>query len=857
MFRKIFPWIALLLLVVSDSSMALGLGDIKLKSALNQPFNAEIQLISADSLAKSQIVINLASQEEFSRAGVEHYFFLRSLKFVPVFKDDGSVFVKVTSKEAIKEPFLNFLIEVNWPNGRMIREYTVLLDPPAFTEVELTSAPEAAVSTSNNNYQPKRVETNTIAEDNWSDNDRYSDNSSDSSDDGSSVDDYQVKDADTLWGIARKNKLQNTSIQQTMVAIFNANPSAFSNNNMNQLKRGAVLEIASASQSGLSQQQALLEIARQNQLWGGRGNAGTRPDAVIDTADYASTSSGGTDSEPRLRLAAVGEGDTGGSSSALESEAVTTLSVENQSLRSRVDSQAERIEKLERLLELQSNELAAASDNAATSNEVNADPNSAAELTQTEAGDVAGSTEVATLDEDSLTAAEDTAANTSEISDDPLSAIADDLNNAGQQSAEEEQTSEVETAVTENDTATEPTKVDNINTAPAMVTKDESFLDSITNFTSSLGTTVWLAIGSGIFIIFFSFLYIRRKNMEDEDFQDSLVVPVTEDFEDEMPVVGDEILAAEMGVDHDYIPESELENFDDDAVDTETNADPLGEADVYLAYGKFDQAERILRDALEEEPDRLDLRLKIMECFAETKSLSEFKDQKREILDVLATDETVAEQVNIMERQAWPEEQQQDDSLPSTEDIFGDLSFGNDEQSSDDLSFPDEKDTNDSVEVNNDDLDSALDMSTAAASDESRNSEQSDSLTSDEFIDADIDLESDGLDFNSAADEESLNDDSVDGNHQAASEDVDFISESELMDSEMDDDLSTDEEEEPIDESILDLGDVDEASTKLDLARAYIDMEDFDGASEILQEVLTEGSDSQKTEAEELLDKMK
>jgi pilus assembly protein FimV len=845
MFRKISPWIALLMLVVSDSSMALGLGDIKLNSSLNQPFDAEIRLISADSLAKSQIVINLASQDEFNRAGVEHYFFLRSLKFVPVVKADGSVYVKVTSKEAIKEPFLDFLIEVNWPNGRIIREYTVLLDPPAFTEVQMSSTPETAVSNSNNNYQPKKVETNTIAADNWSGDNAIAVQGSSNNDRANSdakTDSYVVKDADTLWGIARKNRAQNTSIQQTMVAIFNANPAAFSDNNMNQLKRGSALQIDSA-QAGLSQQQALLEIARQNQLWGGRGNAGTRPDAVIDTADYASTSTTGASSEPRLKLAAVGEGDTGGSSNGRESEAVTTLSAENQSLRSQVDSKNERIEKLERLLELQSSQMASISDNANAnsasednaSSDINLDLTSGSESPEANAADISSELESDVSAAAVIDPADSTKTTNTNIDND--AAVVENVIDA-----QEPQSEVAEPSVEQ---------LSNINTAPTMNKKEQSLLDSITN----LSNTVWLALGSGVFVIFFSFLYIRRRNMADEEFQESLVVPVTEDLDEDGHGVADDILAAEMGVDHDYIPESEIDDFNDDAVDTETNADPLGEADVYLAYGKFDQAERILRDALEEEPDRLDLRLKIMECFAETKSLSEFKDQKREILEVLATDDTVAEQVNIMERQAWPEEQQQLDDLPSTEDIFGDLSFGND-AAEDELSFPDENDSETNFEsIKESDLDDALEMSNTETDDELTTNESDDISTENEYIDADIDLESDGVDFTTDDDDDIAV--STETPSNAVTEDVDFISESDLMDSEMDDDLDDDLEDEPIDESILDLGDVDEASTKLDLARAYIDMEDFDGASEILQEVLTEGSESQKSEAEELLEKMK
>lgn len=108
---------------------ALGLGEITQHSALNQPFNADIALEDAGGLQEGELSVSLATVDEFSRAGVERVFFLNDLKFTPILRGNRSL-IRVTSSKPVKEPFLNFLVQLNQPNGRLLREYTVLIDPP-------------------------------------------------------------------------------------------------------------------------------------------------------------------------------------------------------------------------------------------------------------------------------------------------------------------------------------------------------------------------------------------------------------------------------------------------------------------------------------------------------------------------------------------------------------------------------------------------------------------------------------------------------------------------------------------------------------------------------------------------------
>ncbi|MET1069015.1 MAG: FimV/HubP family polar landmark protein [Pseudomonas prosekii] len=127
---------------------ALGLGEITLHSALNQPFSADITLIDAGGLAESDLSVSLATADEFGRAGVERVFFLNNLKFKPILRGNRTI-IRVTSSKPVNEPFLNFLVQLNQPNGRLLREYTVLIDPPGAPGiVPATDEPEADEPTS-------------------------------------------------------------------------------------------------------------------------------------------------------------------------------------------------------------------------------------------------------------------------------------------------------------------------------------------------------------------------------------------------------------------------------------------------------------------------------------------------------------------------------------------------------------------------------------------------------------------------------------------------------------------------------------------------------------------------------------
>ncbi len=130
-----------ILFLIPGHLLSLGLGDIEVNSALNQPLNAQINLIAAREDEFEELRVELAPANVFDRVGVPRPYFLTQLKFQPIKLPNGGTAVQVTSKDPVREPFLTFLVEVTWPKGRLLREYTVLLDPPEFAQQQ---APQVA-----------------------------------------------------------------------------------------------------------------------------------------------------------------------------------------------------------------------------------------------------------------------------------------------------------------------------------------------------------------------------------------------------------------------------------------------------------------------------------------------------------------------------------------------------------------------------------------------------------------------------------------------------------------------------------------------------------------------------------------
>ncbi|CEA05588.1 Motility protein FimV [Pseudomonas saudimassiliensis] len=129
--RHVIVGVASLAALYAGASHALGLGEMRLESALHQPLSAIIEVHGAEGLAPTDIVVTLADAATFARVGVERPYFLSDLRFTPVVVN-SQLAVRVESSRPVNEPYLNFLVQLHRPSGLLLREYTVLLDPPMY-----------------------------------------------------------------------------------------------------------------------------------------------------------------------------------------------------------------------------------------------------------------------------------------------------------------------------------------------------------------------------------------------------------------------------------------------------------------------------------------------------------------------------------------------------------------------------------------------------------------------------------------------------------------------------------------------------------------------------------------------------
>jgi pilus assembly protein FimV len=216
-------------LVTMPSAYAVGLGEITVNSSLNEPLAANIEIINAGDLQDNQFLVSLASAEAFERAGVSRDFFLSRLQF-SISRDSGNQrTIKIVSDKPVVEPYLDFLVQLQWPEGRVMRSYTLLLDLPIYREdqaiAEAVTPPVAFNSPATSN--PRTKSTAAV--------DRAA----------LSGDQHQVIQGDTLWNVAERLRPSGATVLQTMDSLYQQNARAFSDGDANRLMKGSVLRLPS------------------------------------------------------------------------------------------------------------------------------------------------------------------------------------------------------------------------------------------------------------------------------------------------------------------------------------------------------------------------------------------------------------------------------------------------------------------------------------------------------------------------------------------------------------------------------------------------------------------------------------
>ncbi len=630
MSRRLMRISLALVLLLSSEVWAIGLGDINLDSALNEPLRAEIELLSATPEELANLTVTLASAETFARYGIDRPFYLQELQF-NVTSGPGGAVVQVRSRSPVTEPFLTFLVEATWSSGRLLREYTVLLDPPTYAPpaVQQTPAVEAPRRAAPADSAPIVRQPEPQPRQEPAPQPTYTPPSrpAPSAEPGSEptytaetpyssapIGDYLVERGDTLWGITTRMRPDSRlTMNQTMLAIFEANPGAFTGN-INRLKAGAVLTIPSADDVfQISRSDAFNEVKRQNEEWRGAppvstADTGITPETTYDEPDYTSepvAAEPEPEMQPSLVLVPPDEEPAGQAYDDLESTEPTTR---EQEIEQRIaELEAADVPDQQSLIEIRDNELAA--------------------LRQ-ELADIRGEV-YEPIDEmaaDGETAVDDL------LGEDEIMAETEGEVGVEPDAAEEPAAEGAEEA--------EPTPTSVVRTTRV---SEPSIMDRVLEILGSW----WLKIGAFVVLAAGILLWFLRRGREDDDDrpwetldsdeiaagalsatetlhaptpdesivvveQDSGIRPLDDEtLEAPAPDMGDEAAATDETGQFDSLEDT----FSSETAVNLDQTDPLAEADFHMAYGLYDQAADLINGALENDPDDQALMSKLCEIY--------------------------------------------------------------------------------------------------------------------------------------------------------------------------------------------------------------------------------------------------
>ena len=1028
--RKLTLSLAVMAALLPVRGYSLGLGDLELHSALNQELNAEIEVLSAASEDAEQIIIKLADRDAFNRAGLDRPFLLQQLKFKIIDKN-GVPYVKVYTKAPVSEPYLSFLLEIDWPQGHLLREYTLLLDPPVYNN---NTSGAAAASDSSPFEEPADTQAQTQPVYSEQQNAQASHSGAQvqtaaiSSDSGRSVnyqyqslpvatataDQYRVQQNDTLWSIANRMRPDSSiSVEQMMLALVRKNPEAFIRENTNGVKRGYILRTPDREEiTQLDRQQAVAQAREHAALWReySRSAASSTPASSMemDAMEGGTAAEQPRDADGHLSIVSAGEGaESSGANQdpdaqlsklrqdlALANEQLESERLEKEDLRSRLAELEQRVKSVIEGggVEMNDSELAKLQADLQSSQQAPAEPDMPAEQAQPDemVDEMSDEASGAMMDEpvtDEMAAddmaSEDMAADgmAAEGEEPSMDAPAEDTVFVDEQPAGEMSDDEMmDEPAAEIEPAQPPVKA--IETPAFAQQQPKGFLESLMDDPKLLGI-----IGGGVaFILLLVALLLKRmrasKAEEDEwtagmsdpsldgegglgaendfsnisgselenealktgemDLTKTTEMSFGEDDDDttrvKMPPTGETLEEAVFNLD-----QAKSDSEDDDRDDV------IAEADVYLAYGIYQQAEELLNKAIDQNPERDDYRLKLLETHYAAKDAAAFEQLAEDVHTRKGNDKSYWDRVVTMGMELSPTNSLFSGAgaaigdldanallpdTPTTTDL--DLDAGGDENDFDlgldsdsgeaelddteldsgldDMDLSGMEDTHINVEPENLEADTELDLDTDLSGDlagdlanitSEFNSTDIDTSVAEDNTATDLEFDLGEMDDTAASDDSaesedmdidddfSLDFDAADLGFEEAEEETEEVA----LDADLDlgdaleDDLSEESVEIDLSEDLgsasddsgddigdIDLGsadeldlndvdagddeefdiselseDVDEVSTKLDLARAYIDMGDKDGARSILEEVKSEGNDEQQQQAEALI----
>lgn len=596
-------------LIVMSGADAAGLGKLTVLSSLGQPLRAEIEMTSVAQGEVGALTAKLASAAAFRQANIDFNPALLSLRFAVEQRGNASV-IRVSSTQPVNEPFIDMLLELNGGSSHLVREYTFLLDPAdlRMTQPAQVAAPVSVPAPSTTAAVPppaaaaplpaRKVRSESAASSARAAHSAQTDNAR-------QTQSYQVKKGDSLAVIANQLKPAGVSLDQMLVALYRANPDAFIDKNMNRLRAGQVLSVPDAAAgTGVAPAEARSLVVAQtrdfneyrNRLAGRVAAGAAKPAAQARQSATGKITSTveepvvGTEPKDRLKLSKAGVSDAKGAS------APAAASVEDQIAKDKAladaNARVKELEKnladLQKLLEIKSKDLASQQQRAdgakaAAAAAVGAKPETPA-IAKADASNPGADKAADKAAPEPAPAAKEAV---------PAAASA-----AGASAAK----------------AAAPVKAAPVKRpVPPMPVAEPSFIDSLLD-------NALLLPGAGLLLVALGALgiYSSRRKKKQKSFSDSILA--------DSSLKANSLFGSTGGQSVDTNNSVFNSSYAPSASHLDTNeVDPVAEADVYIAYGRDAQAEEILKEALRTQPERNPVRLKLLEIYANRKDLRAFE----------------------------------------------------------------------------------------------------------------------------------------------------------------------------------------------------------------------------------------
>ncbi len=638
--------IALALTTVALGANAAGLGRLNLMSGLGQPLRAEIDLTSVTRDEAASLSAKLAGADAFTQANIEYGASLSGLRFSVQRRANGQPYVLVTSNQIVNEPYLDLLVELTWSSGRLVREYTMLLDPPetrvARRETEpgpivQAQVPASSASTTTTTQTTSTSSRRTTATDAVVTTPRVSRTAprvasgSEPASREAAGGEYRVQPGDTAISIARSNKPDNVSLEQMLAALYQGNAQAFAGN-INRLLAGATVRIPDAAAAqAVDRTDAHRIIVAQSANFGSYRDRVARSATEVPTSRSAGPQASGKlttrveDSaapgavKDRLELSRVDAAKAGtdagkGSSSAargtLNAPAIDEIAAKERELqetKARLALLEKNVADLQKLLQLKNQTLA----DLQKGSDVKAS-DASAPMAATPSTPATSSTASPTSSPTAVTPPTTSSSATPSTNAPSTAGTTASAPQAATPPVVAPTAASTTTATSTRTTAKPP--------APATATEPGLFEQFMDNTMLLIGVAILLVllIGYGIYTM------LRRRKLarfEDSIFVDNSVLRSNSLFG---TTGGQSVDTANTGFHSNFVPVA-------GNLPEQNEVDPVAEADVYIAYGRDAQAEEILREALRADPSRHAVRLKLLEIYAKRGDSKTFETMASEL----------------------------------------------------------------------------------------------------------------------------------------------------------------------------------------------------------------------------------